>query len=320
MGLSGAKETLYDFLDVSRDASAEEIARAYGRVKAEIDREAAGGDQRRTVLLHEAHEVFSSPARRAAYDASLKTAPRFKMPESTALGFKGKLVIAAVALLLAGSALYAWMRPATELARIPQEILAATSPSVGLMQNIDIAGKRTPVATAFAVDRSVMVTTCLGIDPNTQAVVVMGPRSLVAQVSIADQVLDVCKLTVAGAGSWPLAVSSAAARAGDKIYAATATQTGEVTIRQGEVKRVIAAPNGGVLELTIAPGAGAPVLDVKGRVVGIGAAKHAHGVGLHIALPAQWIHDARTRRPGGEPSPPPAEPKARPTRKAPINK
>lgn len=68
------KQTLYDILEVSRDASFEDIEVAYAK-RFEVLRAETSWDSNRLVMLNEAREVLSDAARRAAYDASLDTPP-----------------------------------------------------------------------------------------------------------------------------------------------------------------------------------------------------------------------------------------------------
>ena len=65
------KQTLYDILEVSRDASFEDIEVAYARRFEKLKGETSW-DSNRLVMLNEAREVLSDAARRAAYDASLE--------------------------------------------------------------------------------------------------------------------------------------------------------------------------------------------------------------------------------------------------------
>ena len=67
------KQTLYDILEVPRDASFEDIEVAYAKRFEKLKGETSW-DSNRLVMLNEAREVLSDAARRAAYDASLEAA------------------------------------------------------------------------------------------------------------------------------------------------------------------------------------------------------------------------------------------------------
>jgi len=64
------KQTLYDILGVSREASPEEIAVAYQSRLLELEA-AASQDSTALTLVREAHQMLSNATRRSAYDASL---------------------------------------------------------------------------------------------------------------------------------------------------------------------------------------------------------------------------------------------------------
>src|SRR5688500_20109426 len=106
----GGKQTLYDVLELRRNASATEIDRAYERLKDEMARGVTRPDPRRVALLHEAHEVLSDPQRRAEYDTSLKNTRLFdRSDEGASPRTKWAFVAAGVA--VAAIALYLLLRP-----------------------------------------------------------------------------------------------------------------------------------------------------------------------------------------------------------------
>ena len=143
-----------------------------------------------------------------------------------------------------------------------------------------------------------MVTTCHGMSAGSQVVVRIGKDTSSATLDVTDEVLDLCRIAVAGLAAPPIAVSPDDARAGDKIYALGANAAGELALTQGTVKGVRPGPNGKVIELSmpVAPGgSGGAVFDTFGRLVGIATVPHKYGAGLNIALPASWLAQMRTR-------------------------
>jgi hypothetical protein len=73
------------------------------------------------------------------------------------------------------------LRPSGDTERIPAEIMAAAVPAVGRVHLIDISGRATPYALAFAVDQGVMIAPCPDKRANTQMVVKFGPRNASAR-------------------------------------------------------------------------------------------------------------------------------------------
>jgi S1-C subfamily serine protease len=294
----GGKVTLYDILEISRDAKRDEIVRAYRRLAHDLKQDGTMPDAKREALLHEAYEVLSDPHRRAFYDASLRK-PKFfggaaeKARNPRWIGGLGAGLVVLVA------ALYFSLRgPSGPQPLATQEILAAASRSVGQLQAIDMSGRASPVGVAFAIDRGVMVSTCPVIPPGAQLVVRLGARAAPAQVAVFDGELGICKLSVQDTGSWPLVLHRTEQRAGDKVYVANVNAAGEVVLREGKVKGSVKGTKGNVIEISlpVAPAAsGAPLLDTQGRVVGITSSTDAYGRDKHIALPAKWVGDARAR-------------------------
>lgn len=71
--------THYERLGVAPDASPGEIRAAYRRLARTHHPDAGGGAHGEMAAVNEAWRVLSDPARRAAYDASLRPAARFQV-------------------------------------------------------------------------------------------------------------------------------------------------------------------------------------------------------------------------------------------------
>ena len=294
----GRKETLYDVLDLPRDADATAIATAHNRARAELNRETTAPDPRRASLLHEAYEVLSDPQKRAAYDASLNVPNAFFPPGGRPVRPRWA-GICAVLVIAAGAAFFTLHRPSPTPTqsdtRSAEEILAMASISVGYLQSIDVSGRSTPVGLAVAIDDGVMVTTCHGLAAGAQLVVHFVGRVAPARVAMADEERDLCKLSVEGAGSRPLPLRAEAPRAGERVYAVIFGNDGQVA-RAATIKGAIPTPNGNVIEVSIpiAPlASGGPLLDTAGRLVGIVSSSQSFGAGRNVALPAAWLNNRR---------------------------
>ena len=305
----GGKETLYDVLGVPRDAADRDIARAYRRVKAELESDRTAPDPRRTALLREAYEVLSDPQRRDAYDESLRGPKFLGIPGGHAPRRRWAIAIGVIAAILAGAWYYVArdpepvgvLHPANDAA---QQVHTAASLAIGRVHRIDISGRDTPLGLAIAVEEGVMVTPCEGLTPGAQIVVKIPPRSIPGQILQADEAVGLCRLTMHAGGSWPLPLTSVDPRPADRVYAAHLNAKGEVVLRETKVQRVVPGGASKVVEiakLTSPPPDGAPLIDVHGRVFAV-----AKG-GQHAMLPAAWVEQVQPSAPRAKPAAPKSE-------------
>jgi serine protease Do len=290
----GGKQTLYDILDLPRNATRVEIEAAYQRIKAEMDEDTAMPDARRIALLRQAHEVLLDEHKRAAYDASLRSDRiEARMPRRVRAGW-----VAAVAGLAAAAVIGVMVMPSQKTKAMPREALSEQAvTSVARVLSIDVAGKRTAVALATTVEEGSMATTCHGIKPGAQLVVNNGILTLAATVSIADNKLDVCKLSVPGGASRPPVQNAVLPRAGDRVHVAVATPDG-IVLEDASIVAVTPGPAGSLIGIDqpVAPGAdGGAVFDAQGKLVGITTSAGVSGKISGLVIPIASVGAARSR-------------------------
>ena len=277
--------THYEVLGLESSAKHTEVGLAFNRKMAAQRREDAVPDLKGVTRLKEAFEVLSDIERRAAYDAQLRAAmikPAFR---------KGQGLVAVGFLVLVGAGLYWHLRPGEAAAapgRAYEELLGKAIPAVARLKAMDMSGQVRPAGLAFAVDEGTFVTACANLSPNAQLTIELAPRTIPARVTMTDPDLGLCKLEVASAGSWPLAVSDAPPKAGDRAYAAQLDAKGEVGLREVQVKNLKANERGTVVLTNVAPVlAGTPLIDVHGRVVAV-AKVSPDGQAAYVPIPKSW--------------------------------
>jgi S1-C subfamily serine protease len=331
--MAGTKKNLYQILGVAQDANAIDIGLAYQRRTMELAR-AVPPDPGAQSFVHQAHEILSNPKRRAAYDASLVTAAEKaaaaeqQAPDLVLEGEdeeakpKNKLLLpgigVAVALVIA---IFFAMRsgPAPEAPKPvepvvvapkpappppppkplgPEQILPAALLSVGRVMSYEMSGRAVPLGMAVATEPGTVITTCHGIPGGSQLVVRVGAESNSANLTVTDEMLDLCKLAVTGLNTRPVVISPDDPRPGDKIFALGANAKGDFALTEGTVRALGSSPRGKVIEISVPVASGASggaVFDTYGRLVGIATTPHGYGAGLQVALPASWIAQMRTR-------------------------
>ena len=329
--MAGQKKNLYEILGVARDANSLDIGLAYQRRTAELQR-AVPPDPGAQSFVHQAHEILSNPQRRTAYDASLVTAAekaaaseqqepdlvlesgqdeakpknKYLIPGIVA----GVVILFLIILAMRSGNAPEAPRPAPVVVAPPappppapkpmgpEQILPAAVMSVGRVMSYEMSGRAVPLGMALATEPGTMITTCHGIPGGSQLVVRVGAESNSANLTVTDEMLDLCKLAVAGLNTRPLVIAPDEPRPGDKVFALGANAKGDFALTEGTVKVLRPSPRGKVIEISVpiaAGGSGGAVFDTYGRLVGIATTPHSYGAGMQIALPAAWIAEMRTR-------------------------
>lgn len=268
----------YRILGLTKNARPDEVKRAYDKRRAKMREEATPPDPRLVVLLQEAHDTLSDPARREAYDASLRARP------SAGPNRRGWAVAAAVFLVVAlGIVLLVFRgRDDSPPPLTDTEILSAASLAVGRVHSIDLGGQAAALGLAFAVGQGRLLMACATLPATSEIVVRIGARDVPARIAGGSAREGYCALDAPQAGSWPLALGTSIAQ-GDTIRTTRVSDAGEVTLVEGEVRGIERRAGGAVLELSgdaAREERGGPVLDSRGRVVAI-----SQGEGRFAALP-----------------------------------
>ena len=323
------KKNLYQILGVARDANKLDIGMAHDQRVKEMDR-TVHPDPSQAALVQQAWEILSDPKRRAAYDSQLVTAAERRAAAEQAtpdLEIGGEdedrpkpevpMIAIAVAVIVGVAALFFALRsetpkdpepvveapqPATPPPPPPKErtaaeLVADVSAAGGPLLSYSMSGAASPLGMALAIDQGAMVTTCHGIPASSTLVVRIGNEQHPADLTVTDETLDLCRLSVAGFGKSPLRIASAEPKAGDRVFAVTTNAKGEIGATEGTIKSVRKVAAGEVLELSMpipASGSGGGIFDPYGRLVGVATTPHAHGPGS-VALPASWIARMRSR-------------------------
>lgn len=321
------KKTLYQILGVARDASPTDIGLAHEMHMSDLQNRTPP-DPSALALVQQAFEVLSNPKRRAAYDSQLVAAsekaaaeqqggtPDLEIGDDDEPKKKLPIVpIAAVAVVVIVALFFALRSPAPKppvlVAETPKraapappktrnaaEVLADATPSAGPLMVYSMSGAATPIGMALAIDQGTMVTTCHAIPAGGKMVVHVGKEQLPADLTITDEALDLCRLSVAGLTAPPLELAPDEATAGEKIVAVSLDNKGALVTAEGTIKAVRRGKSGTLLELStpIGPNAsGAGIFDQHGKLVGIATVPHDQGAGLHIAIPSTAIAEMRSR-------------------------
>jgi hypothetical protein len=299
-------QTLYEVLGVGRGAKADEIAMAYRRIRTELQKESSAPNPRLATLAKVAFETLTNPANRAQYDASLRNAtipkPAVKVKKKS--GGRKSIVVPVVAFLVvagAGAGYYFFARaPAPSAQRpgektlSPEQIVQAVAPHLGRVQGALMSGEVRDLGVAVAMGENEMVTTCRGIADGMILTVRTGESNSRAELARANEGLDICTLTVKGAGEG-IKLRPGAPGPQEKLVAVLVNAGGQPEARQVSAAGAIKEATGAAFALkTDAPlPNGAPVFDSQARLAGIVVSPHTFGEGIVAAFGASRIAQAR---------------------------
>ena len=184
--------------------------------------------------------------------------------------------------------------------RSAENVFAEVARSVARVNVMDTSGTVIGTGSGVVIDNAVVVTSCHVATRGAKLSVKLGDAAMPATVQVADEALDLCRLTVPGLHAPAVAIGSVTSlRTGQRLYAIGAPAGLELTISEGIVSALRKVDEGTLIQTTtpISPGSsGGGLFDVSGRLVGITTFQHRYGQNLNFALPADWIGQMRARR------------------------
>jgi S1-C subfamily serine protease len=185
-------------------------------------------------------------------------------------------------------------------ARSAENVFAEVSPSVARVNVMDASGRAVVLGSGVVIDKESVITACHVAEGGAKLEVKLGEVVLPANLQLADEALDLCRLTVPGLHAPSVAIGSVASlHPGQTVYAIGAPAGLELTISQGIVSALRKVDEGTVIQTStpISPGSsGGGLFDISGRLIGITTFQHRYGQNLNFALPADWISQMRARK------------------------
>lgn len=293
------EKTHYQVLGLKPGARHTEIGIAYQRIMGKRRAETAPPDPKLDARIQEAYEVLSDLEQREYYDAELR-ARMLQRPLP-----KWRIGAALLAVVALGAGAWWYLKPSESEkldAEAPQKVAQAAAPAVGKIERIRVSGSVQPAGIAFSTEEGVMASSCHALAPDTQLVVTMLGRKVPVTVRTLDAKTSLCQLTAPNSGSWPLMFTGVAPRPGDRVFAARVDAKGEVSLREGQVKRVLETPQGRAVETNLpvgAEGAGTPLFDPQARVIAI-ASFAPDGKELYLLPPEAWLGPRTERSASGK--------------------
>ncbi len=197
---------------------------------------------------------------------------------------------------LVSSTIFAILFAPVTLAQSAREIVQSTLPSVVLLEMQDKSGQRVALGSGFFVRKDLIVAglhVVEGAYTGYYKHVGYKKKFPITGIVAVDDVRDLVLLAAPGARAPALPLGDADRVAvGDPIYAVGSPKGFEGTFSQGIVSGIREAGDRTLLQITapVSPGSsGGPVLDAKGRVIGVALATHGGGQNLNFAVPVSYL-------------------------------
>ncbi len=287
------KRSLYQILDIAKEASPEEISAAYEKARAKLA-EQANPDPNESIILREAYQVLSNPQKRVVYNTGLSNrengATQAAVREDEPPSSKRMLLLlgAVVAIALIGwvavkkserhaqdvaaaTALHLTspvqvinaasqngvvrMAP-SEVRRVlsPEELYATVAPSVALISIRNDQGVLLGSGSGVLVGTNQVITNCHVARAGSQLELLMANEKFTGTVETADEHYDLCMLHVFGIASQPVTIAKMAdVHTAEKVYAIGAPQGLNLTISEGIISSLRDIPDVGTVIQTSAP-------------------------------------------------------------------
>lgn len=284
--------TLYDLLEITRNASAEDIRFAYRRKLEALSREGPAGE-REAADLRAAYDTLSNPLSRMSYDASLGQAAALTGAGESGLasGTEGSLIPRGIKragvlliiglLVLFGLRQYAASRasgtpkaaasaapakvvegvapaepgatPIGVLPRSPDELYAAVNTSVAKVVVKDFYGNEVATGSGVVVGPGIVVTNCHVVKKSTMIDLKFPNETFSAVIQSRNDDRDLCNLYAGNLTARPVPIASAnTLKVGQKVYAVGSPYGLENTLSEGIVSGLRDVDGGRIVQTSAA--------------------------------------------------------------------
>ncbi len=181
-------------------------------------------------------------------------------------------------------------------AQNPQQIAQKSFSSVALLVTEDVHGQPLGLGSGFVPLPGYILTNYHVVEGASRGQVKMIGRDqkyTIAGISAVDEIHDLVILSIPGLNAPALTLGdSADVSVGDPVYAIGNPKGLEGTFSQGIVSAIRHVNSEVLLQITapISPGSsGGPVLNDKGKVIGVAAATYTGGQNLNFAIPSSYV-------------------------------
>ncbi|MDL2339164.1 MAG: tetratricopeptide repeat protein [Pseudomonadota bacterium] len=190
------------------------------------------------------------------------------------------------------------LQPVSSLALSPQEVFAATAPSVAALVVLDSEGQPVRSYSATQVDAHRFVSVCDGLDPAQTVRLSLKSVVLTGKVSARDRERNLCLIEADGAPAQALVVQKQAPMVGSRVFAVSNALGLGVGFSEGVVSGVRHFPTGDYIQFTasISPGSeGGALVDAQGQWLGIADYRHRDGQNVNFASISAWALEVEQR-------------------------